>query len=447
MAIITNQNIQPSSIQDEVEIQSAARKKTKIRVAVAGALSAQSVQDLPPTRNYALAEVNIPTLTPIQQLEGRIRQLGPDSLTSLNLLKSYWTAETRVAVENKMLTGAEVFDQMTEALNGMPALKQIVANAGTAFVDIEKSVQNGTLSHAQAAVQILTLSDSVEAEMAKVSDQYVNDMLSTQYNNGQLSEQQVKQAVTAQFDQVVAETKAKVSTEKQSVAEQVAQLQKELDAISNSGKLDIDAILIKLMTAMNQLRVLANKAKAREREATLTLQLESADDTREKGIAQMTQALVGGIIGMVAGTVTMLGGMFALFKGNQAQKAVRNGIEKEAIKAGTPIDDDTVVQQIIDRGGKAFDRTFGLYNAGANGLAQVIKGGGDAASGSIGVWTTNVEGRGKENDAYAQAASGRADAAAKMAEDLLQGILKMIDNLMQLNNIINQGASNIIQKI
>jgi hypothetical protein len=220
-----------------------------------------------------------------------------------------------------------------------------------------------------------------------------------------------------------------------------------LDAISNSGTLDIDALLIKLMLAMDQLRVLANKAKAREREATLTLQLKSADTIKEKGSAQLTQALVAGITGIVAGAVTVVGTMYAVSKGNTSQQEAEGAVIKDAVNANKSVEDPEVSAAIRDAGSRAFTQQFNIYNGYASGMSQVTKGGGDAGSGGIGFQISNIEADGKEQDAYAQAASGRADAAAKMSEDLYQGIMKMLENLMQINNIINQGISNIIQKV
>ena len=438
----------PALTEANTEVDAAARKKAKVGMAVAGALSPQSTADMPPIQNYALAEVNNAALTPFQQLEGRIRQLGPDSLTSLNLLKSYLIAETRVAVEYKLLTPTQVLDEATEALKGAPELKQIFVQFQSAFAKIAKDLEKGTIPYAQANVQISNLFDSAESEMTKIKDQYVNDIVLTQYNKGQLSEQEVKQSAATQFNQAAVDAMRKVNTaDKQSVAEQIAQLQKELDAISNSSPVDISTLLIKLMSAMNQLRVLANKAKAREREATLSLQLKSADTIREKGSAQFTQALIAGITGMVAGAVTILGTMYALGKGNTAQEGAEELVSTEAVNAGQDVRDPVVATSIREAGSKAFNQQFTVYNSYASGMSQAIKGGGDAAAGGVGLQISNIEAEGKEQDAYAQAASGRADTASKMADDLLQGILKMIENLMQINNIINQGASNIIQKI
>jgi hypothetical protein len=220
-----------------------------------------------------------------------------------------------------------------------------------------------------------------------------------------------------------------------------------LDAISNSGTLDIDALLIKLMLAMDQLRVLANKAKAREREATLTLQLKSAETIEEKGEAQLTQALVAGITGIVAGAVTVFGTLYAKSKGDTAQKEAEDIVIKDAINANKDVTSYDVAASIRDTGSRAFTQEFNIYNGYASGMSQMVKGGGDAGSGGIGFQISNVEADGKEQDAYAQAASGRADTAAKMSDDLYQGIMKMLENLMQINNIVNQGISNIIQKV
>jgi hypothetical protein len=431
----------------ETEAVKATARKTKIRVAVAGALSPQSAADMPPIKNYALAEVNMPALTPVQQLDRRIRQLGLDSSTSLELLKNYLAAETRVTLEYKLSTVTKVLDEATEALKGAPTLKEIVVQFQAAFAAIDKEVETGAMSYAHAAVQIANLSDSAEAAMAKVNDQYVNDLLLAKYNKGQLSDKEAIQAVNVQFNQVAVDATRKVSTEKLTVAEQIAQLQKELDAISNSGTLDITALLIKLMTAMDQLRVLANKAKAREREATLTLQLRSADTIKEKGSAQLTQALVSGITGIVAGAVTVFGTMYAVSKGNTAQKDAVEPIKAEALLANKSLEDPEIATSMREAGSKAFSQQFNIYNSYASGMSQVTKGGGDAGSGGISFQISNIEADGKEQDAYAQAASGRADAAAKMSEDLYQGIMKMLENLMQINNIINQGISNIIQKV
>ncbi len=68
-------------------------------------------------------------------------------------------------------------------------------------------------------------------------------------------------------------------------------------------------------------------------------------------------------------------------------------------------------------------------------------------AGIQGTKVADMEAKIKEDEAFAQAASVRSDAAAKMADDLFQAILKFIDSMLQLNNIVNQGVSNVSQKV
>jgi hypothetical protein len=440
----SNVNMSPVMLSD-AEVAATAQKKTKIKVAVAGALGVQADKDLPPARDYAASNVGNPVLTAAAQLQERVRQMQHDFPGLQSLLLSHLTTEVRVAIEQGNRSGVELLNALATPLEKFPALKQIVAQVQTDIAQVEHGVQNGTLSPAQATLQIMTAFDKAEASFGNINDQYVSGVLELEYHGDQLSNEVVMKAVNTQLQKTVAEAQIKAPT--LNVEEQVSQLKKDLDAIMAKGTFDITAILIQLMAAMDQIRQLANKAKIREREATLTLQLASAQDTRDKGIEQMKAALISGILSMAAGVVSIVGSMRALSKANAAQNLAEDGAKKAAAKALKDIEDPVIAQEIKDAGSKAFNAKLGEVNGVTSGLAQLLKGAGDAGAGIQGIFVSNAEAAGKEKDAYAQAASSRSEAAAKMAEDMLQAIMKVIDNLMQLNNIINQGASNIIQKV
>lgn len=318
-----------------------------------------------------------------------------------------------------------------QQLQNPNAAEQLKAVIGQ-LQSIEAEVQNGQQSVVGAGVKLANALDNISIGMAQQQDQAsVNKLVSEYQGSDAADKAQTLKSIHAQAsgyaERVLENLRPDLAraseSEQTTLKQQMTTISNTLSTISTDNSFDLSSLLLQIMSALDEIRKLAAKTKAREREASLTLQLASANDTRKVGEERMIASVLSGALTIASGTISLGGAAGA---GLNANRLFAKGTEIATDKA------KTFTQAIMGFTG---------------GVADATKAAGELGSGIQQVVISDEEAKGKEHDAYAQGAGGRAEAAQKMIDDMQQQILKVIDGMQQMRSGLNQSASGAINRI
>ena len=287
------------------------------------------------------------------------------------------------------------------------------------------------------------INSNVEAMKAKTEDAKVAQQAKALFESGDTA------GATKALQTYVNSTIAKVG--KENVPEG-SMLRKPLvisaagaDGITTNGVLDITAIILKIMQALDQLRLLNRDLSAKQRQNALTLSLKAADETRKAGHEKMVAGVVAGALGIVAGVATIGGAVYAVGAGAKAGAAARETAETEG--KFEHLKGDDLLEALNKHEGAEMSRTIDRLNTMTQAGSGIVKTSGELGSGIQQTAIAGREAQGQEYSAYAQNTTQQADTTKENAADLLNRLLSSLETLSKLMETKNRGVESVINKI
>lgn len=332
-----------------------------------------------------------------------------------------------------------------EAMKNLPALKTTLPK-----LDIEtmmRDVENYKirLANAPSIAEMLKIiaemNSNVEAVKAKVQDIEVAKQAKALYESGDTAgaEKLLQTHVNRTIAKLGKENVPEDSILKTPLAITAA------GADSANGVLDITAIILAILAALDELRTLSRNLSAKQNQAALEYSLKAADETRKAGHEKMVAGVVAGALGIVAGIATIGGSLYAVRAGFNAGKAARaDAVENNKFAS---LAEDLREVKLNKLEGAEMSRVADRWNTMSQAGSGIVKTSGELGGGIQQTLIAGAEAQGQENSAYAQNANQQADTTRGNATDLLSRMLSLLETLSKLMETKNQGVASIITKI